>query len=355
MYGSLKRGLYPLANRATEGFEMARSTVQQFIHAEHEQEIIFTAGATPAINLVANGLAHLFEPGFNIVISQMEHHANYLPWMELANRTGAELRIVPLSTDGTLDLDKGLLLIDRLTKMVAVTQLSNVLGVINPIEAIVSVARKMNALILVDAAQSVGRIPVDVQALDCDFLAFSGHKLYGPTGIGVLYGKREMLRSLQPSIFGGGMVGQAHQQSAEYLDIPHRLEAGTQHMAGALGLGAAIQFLQELGMDKVHSHATEITHYLSDGLAATGAHVLANTVPKLGCVAFTLEGVHPHDAATLLGERDICLRAGHHCAQPLHEAMDIPATLRASIGIYTDKKDVDELILGIQQVKEVFL
>lgn len=354
MYGSLKRGLYPLANRATEGFERARSTVQHFINAENEQEIIFTSGATSSINVVANGLAHLFEPGYNVVISQMEHHANYLPWMELASRTGAELRVMPMGTDGTLDLDKGLLLIDRLTKMVAVTQLSNVLGVVTPLEAIISVARKMNTLILVDAAQSIGRMPVDVQALDCDFLVFSGHKLYGPTGIGILYGKREVLQSLRPSKFGGGMVGQVHQQSADYLGIPHRLEAGTQHMAGALGLGAAIQFLQELGIDKVHSHAAEITHYLADMLGVAGATVLANTVPKLGCVSFALEGIHPHDAATILAERHICLRAGHHCAQPLHEAMGMPATLRASIGIYTDKKDVDELILGIQQVKKVF-
>ncbi|NND08026.1 MAG: cysteine desulfurase [Saprospiraceae bacterium] len=353
-YGSVQRGLYPLAARATQAFEDARTSVQHFINAEAHNQIIFTAGTTASINLVANGLAHLFERGFNIVISQMEHHANYIPWLELSNKTGAELRVIPLQKDGTLDLDRGLLMIDRLTKMVAVTQVSNVLGVVNPIDVIVPAARKMNALTLVDAAQSIGRMEIDVQALGCDFLVFSGHKLYGPTGIGVLFGRRAALQEIRPTAFGGGMVGQVNEGSFDMLSLPQRLEPGSKHLAGALGLQAAMDFMEELGLDMVYDHAKEITHYLTETLQASGVEVLAAAVPKLGCVSFTLDDVHPHDAATILGEHRICIRAGHHCAQPLHQALGVPSTMRASVGIYTDKEDIHKLVMGLNKVKRVF-
>ncbi len=354
-YGSVHRGLYGLSNQATATFEQARRKVQCFLNADRPEEIVFTSGTTAAINMVALGLSHELDPGDNVVISEMEHHANFIPWQQLARQCHAELRIMPINIRGDIDLERGLMLIDDRTRMVAVTHLSNVLGTVNPIQEIIAAAHAAGAKTLIDAAQSVAQIHIDVQDLDCDYLAFSGHKIYGPTGIGILYGKQSALEQLCPSNFGGGMVGKVSIEDSNFRDLPQRLEAGSQHLVGAAGLEKAIEFVEEIGIENINEHSTMMIQCLRDLLEAEGMMILGDPAQRLGCISFELEKIHPHDVATVLGQANVCVRAGHHCAQPLMNALRTSSAIRASIGIYNDENDLEGLVRALRDVKKKFL
>ena len=344
------RGIYTTSEEATYEYENARIKVAQFIGASKSEEIIFTRNTTESINLVAYSLIH----GDEIVASIMEHHSNFVPWQQLGN-----LKIWYCDKSGLLncnDLDK---LITRRTKLLAITAVSNVLGTINPIEKIVKRVKKLNrqCLVLVDAAQAVPHMPVDVLRWGADFVAFSGHKMLGPTGIGILWGRKELLESMPPFNFGGDMIKEVHEDSTVFNDLPHKFEAGTPHIAGAIGLGAAVDYLSRLGMDSVRAHEKDITSYALDVLSSVkGVTIIGPRNPgvRAGVIAFTVAGIHPHDVAQILDEDNICIRVGFHCAQPLHEYLAIGPTARASFYVYTTKNDIDMLGAGLEKVIKLF-
>ena len=347
------RGLYPIADQATSAFEAAREKVAQFIHANPE-EIIFTSGTTHSINLAAQLLNPSISSGDNIVITELEHHSNFLPWKELAQSKGTEFRLTPFADEGLIDTEIIASLIDESTRIVAFSAISNVLGGINPVADIIRIIKKKNpnCMVLVDAAQAVGHIDIDVRAWDADFIAFSGHKMYGPTGIGVLYGRKELLEKCLPVSFGGGMVSDSTLDNPEYREIPHRFEAGTPNISGAIGLGAAIDFIDHIGMEEIRNHDIEITTYVIEKLTRefrSDIEILGPKNPKdrSSLISFTLKEIHPHDLAQILGEKNICIRAGEHCAAPLHRKLSLPATARVSFGIYTDTRDIDTLIINM--------
>lgn len=348
---NIHRGLYPISERATLEYEAVRQKVADFIGAKNE-EIIFTSGTTESINLVARGMENMIGEGDEIVVSEAEHHSNLVPWQELCQRKRAKL--VVLVMDGQWEK-----IITKNTKLVAITQVSNVLGIINDIEAITKKIKTINpkTLVLVDAAQSVAHVKIEVSRMGGDFLAFSGHKIYGPTGVGVLWGKRDVLKEIEPVKFGGGMIREVKWEHTEYADGPARFEGGTPAIGEVVGLGAAIDFVNSLGWKEIEEQEKRVLQYLLislqkiDGLKIFGSTNLAN---RIGVVAMTLEGVHPHDVADILGKREVCVRAGHHCAQPLHQKLGVEATFRASMGIYNDEADVDKLVEGIGEVKRIF-
>jgi cysteine desulfurase/selenocysteine lyase len=356
---NIARGSYPLAEETTERFEQVRSLVATFINAKRTEEIIFTSGTTASINLAAALLAPSLTKEHNIVITAAEHHANYLPWKELCKRTGAELRIVPVQADGTLDKGAFTTLVDEYTFVVAMSAISNVLGLINPVQDLIREIRKKNAhtFVVVDAAQAVGHMPVDVQDWDADFLAFSGHKVGGPTGTGVLFGKYDSIKDLAPVIFGGGMVLDACAEEPLYKEVPYRFEAGTPNIAGVLGLGAALQFVQEVGVVNIHAHEQRLALLAEKRLKETFEEDITIVAPgtektRSGIVSFVLTGVHPHDVAYLLGQRGICVRAGLQCAAPLHEALELGASTRLSFSIVNQEVDIEKLITALKEVKE---
>jgi len=353
------RGLYATAEETTTRFEAVREKTSRFLGAETD-EIVFTRNTTEAINLLAYVLEDRIEPEDNIVITALEHHSNFLPWKRLATRRGAELRIVPFEQDGSINEETARKFVDSKTKVFAFSAISNVFGTPNPVADLVRAAKKINPAILtvVDAAQAAGHFPVDVRDWNCDFLAFSGHKCFGPTGVGVLYGKRALFSSPPPYQVGGGMVFDSTADEPTYLDAPNRFEAGTPDIASAFGLGAALDFVDRIGIDAIHKHETDLATKAVSRLRETfgsDIRILGTTDSRnSGIISFAFEGVHPHDIAQILGERDICIRAGEHCAAPLHRALSLPATARISFSVYNTETDIDALIEGLKEAVKLF-
>lgn len=353
---NVHRGVYAISEEATAAYEKARDKVATFIQTTSRQGVVFTRNATEAINLVASswGRAYL-KPRDEILLTQMEHHSNLVPWHLIAQQTGALLRFLPLTPDGRLDVDKLPSLLTDRTKIVSVVHVSNSLGTINPIDRIIKTAHEAGAVVLVDASQSVQHIGVNVKQLDCDFLAFSGHKMLGPTGIGVLWGRPELLDRMPPYQGGGEMINEVHLEWSTYREIPGKFEAGTPNVAGAIGLGAAIDYLNAVGLDNIHRHEQELTTYTLQRLDALGDVEIYGPRPdRGGVVSFNMNGVHPHDVATILDEDGIAVRAGHHCTQPIMRWLDVPATVRASVYLYNIKEDIDRLVGSLKKVREIF-
>ncbi len=356
-YANVHRGIHWLADRTTDLYENAREAVRRFINAPTREEIVFTSGTTAGINLVARswGDANM-RRGDEILLTEMEHHSNLVPWYQLAERTGAVVRHAAMTDDGRLDLESLDRLLGPRTKMVAVTAVSNVLGTVNPIEEIIRRAHDAGALVLVDGAQGVPHQTTDVAAWDCDFLAFSGHKMLGPSGIGVLYGKRELLEAMPPFLGGGNMIRRVSLEGFEPADVPARFEAGTPAIVPAIGLGAAIEYLERVGLDAIHEHERILTRRAHEVLAAVGGVRVLGPGPELtaGIVSFTMEPIHPHDVAQLLDRHGVAIRAGHHCAMPLHRRFRLAATSRASFYFYNTPEEIDHLGEALRQVKHVF-
>lgn len=355
---NVHRGIHTLSQQATEAFEMVRSQVAQFIHAPEARSIIFTRGTTESINLLAYtwGEAQI-QAGDVIVCSQMEHHSNLVPWQRLAQKKNAQLRLIPISETGTLDMDVAAQLIDTRTKLVAVTHMSNVLGTLNDVKALAQMAHAVGALILVDGAQSVPHLPVDVQQLDCDFLAFSAHKMVGPTGVGVLWGRANILAEMEPFHGGGAMIKEVFDTYSTWEELPYRFEAGTPHIEGVLGLGAALDYLKALGMSALHEHETMLTAYALeqlrqvDGLKIYGP---LDAVQRGGIVSFNVEGIHPTDLGALLDQQGIAIRTGHHCCQPLMRHYGVQGMARASFYVYNTLAEIDALVAAIRRVQRIF-
>ncbi len=354
---NIHRGVHALAEEATAMYEEARGKIAKFINAESARQVIYTRNTTEAINLVAYTWARAnLKQGDLVILTEMEHHSNLVPWHILQAERGIELDFIPVTEDGLLDLDAYKSLLDRRPKLVSFTHMSNVLGTINPAAEIIRMAHEAGAITVVDGAQSVPHLSVDVQSLDADFYAFSAHKMCGPTGIGALYGKAALLESMPPFLGGGDMIKEVKLRSFRPNTLPHKFEAGTPAIAEAVGFGAAVDYLTKVGMDKIAAHEHEITEYAIERLEEIpGVKVFGPSADKKGGVtAFTLDGVHPHDVAQILDRDGIAVRAGHHCAQPLHEKFRIPATSRASFYLYNTKEEVDLLVNGIYKVKEMF-
>ena len=350
------RGIYELSAAATEDYESARDAVRDFIGASSSREIIFTRNTTESINLVAYsyGLSNV-HAGDEVLVSIMEHHSNLLPWQMVCRQTGAKLKFIECDRDGSIDLDKVRELITDRTKIVAVTQLSNVLGRVNPIREIAKLAHEKNAVILVDGAQSTPHIPVDVKELDADFFAFSGHKLYGPMGIGVLYGKERLLDEMPPFLSGGEMIESVTRESAVYAELPHRFEAGTVNASGAVGLKAAIEYVNGIGFDTIQKLESEITAYTFERMKnIEGINIIGsqNAADHGGIITFTVDDVHPHDVSEILSSDGIAVRAGHHCAQPLLKHLGCRSTVRASFSFYNTKEDADKFLSSLAAVRE---
>ena len=353
---NIHRGVHTLAERATEKYEAAREKVRQFINAKSTKEVLFTRGTTTSINWVAQFAGQILKAGDEIVISIMEHHSNIVPWQEVAKKTGAILKFVYLK-DGQLDMDDLRKKITNQTKFVSIAHVSNVLGTINPVEEITKIAHEHGAYMAVDGAQSTPHMAIDLQKMDVDFFAFSGHKMMGPTGIGVLYGKEELLNQFEPVEFGGEMIDFVYESHSTWTELPWKFEAGTPNIAGAIALGAAIDYIQELGIDQIHQHEIELIDYLMpklqeiEGLKIYGPK---DNVKRGGLIAFNIEGLHPHDVATALDMEGVAVRAGHHCAQPLLNYLETPATARASFYLYNTKADCDKLVEALKKTKEFF-
>lgn len=352
---NVHRGVHTIGTRATEAYEGARETVRHFINANSLAEIIFTKGTTQAINIVANsyGQSNIAQ-GDEILITQMEHHSNFIPWQQLAKRTGATLKFVPIEKDGTITMEAFKKAVSEKTKLVAITHVSNVLGTINPIKEMAEVAHQAGAVILVDGAQAVPHMYVDVQALDCDFYCFSGHKMCAPTGIGVLYGKKSLLDAMEPVEFGGEMIDFVDLYDSTWKELPYKFEGGTPIIAGAVGLKAAIDYLTQLGFAAIEHHEHVLTQYAMEKMKEINGLTIYGPETRAGLITFNLDDVHPHDTATVLDSYGIAVRAGHHCAQPLMKWLDVTATARASFYIYNTTEDVDRMIDGLKSAKEFF-
>lgn len=353
---NVHRGVHTLAERATASYEGARETVRRFINASSTKEVLFTRGTTTGLNWIGRFAEEILEEGDEVLISIMEHHSNILPWQEACRKTGAKLVYVYLK-DGGLDLEDFRKKLTNRTKFVSIAHASNVLGVINPVQEIAQLAHEKGAIVVVDGAQSVPHMKIDVQTLDADFFVFSGHKMAGPTGIGVLYGKEHYLNQMSPVEFGGEMIDFVYEQSATWKELPWKFEAGTPNMAGAIGLAAAIDYLEAIGMDAIERHEQDLIAYVFpklqaiEGLKIYGSQDLAK---RSGVISFNLEDLHPHDLATALDYEGVAVRAGHHCAQPLIQYLEVPATARASFYLYNTKEDCDKLIEALIKTKEFF-
>ena len=353
---NVHRAAHALSGRATRAFEDARETVARFINAPRSHEVIWTRGTTEAINLVAQswGMSEL-RAGDEIVLSTLEHHANIVPWQLVAQRTGAVIRVIPLDERGDLDIAAYLALLGPRTRLVSVAHVSNALGTVNPVKEMVAAAKAVGALTLIDGAQAVAHLEVDVQAIGCDFYAFSGHKLYGPTGIGVLWGRTELLERMPPWQAGGEMIDRVSFSGTTFNTLPFKFEAGTPHIAGAIGLAAAIGFVMEQDKDSLASHEAALTDYLVAGLQQVpGLRLVGEPGQRAGAVSFLLDDIHPQDAATLLDMQGIALRVGHHCAMPLMESLGIGGTMRASLACYNNRDDVDALLAALHKLSDFF-
>lgn len=352
---NVHRALYQLGERATQAYEGARQKVARFIGARDWRSVIFTKGATEAINLVAYAWGrHNLGPGDEVLITEMEHHSNIVPWQLLARDTGATLKHIPLADDHALDMDAARQLVTPRTKLVCTVHQSNVFGTVNPVKELAEMAHKVGALMLLDCAQSVPHFKVDVEDLDCDFMAFSGHKMLGPTGVGVLYGKTALLESMEPFLGGGEMIRTVTMEQATWNDIPWKFEAGTPNIAQAIGLGAAVDYLSEMGMDRIRDYIDELTSYGQERLSALPGVTLYGHRPTSSAVLpFNIESIHPHDVAQVLDQEGIAIRAGHHCAQPLMHRLDVPATCRASFYFYNTFEEIDRLVEGLKAAQSL--
>jgi cysteine desulfurase/selenocysteine lyase len=354
-HANIHRGVYDLSQRATALFEGSREKVKDFLHARSEREIIFTRGTTEAINLVAQSWGQRLGPGDEILITWMEHHANIVPWQMLCERTGATLKVAPITRRGELDIVAFEALLSPRTRLLACTAVSNALGTILPLPRLIAAAKRHGALVLVDGAQAVAHQTIDVQALDCDFFAFSGHKLYGPTGIGVLYAKEAVLRDMPPWQGGGDMILSVSFDKTTYNELPYRFEAGTPNISGAIGLAAAIDYVQSLGIERVAAHEHALLERATQALRAVeGLQIIGEAADKAGVISFTLQDIHPHDLGTILDDEGVAVRTGHHCAMPVMDFFDVPATARASFGCYSCDDDIQQLLTALQRAKEVF-
>ncbi len=356
MNANIHRGVHTLSQEATEAYEGARGKVRQLINAAEDAEIVFTRGTTEGINLVAQTLgAQRLGQGGEVVISNMEHHSNVVPWQILCEQTGGRLRVVPINDDGELLMDEYESLLGPQTALVSIVHMSNALGTINPVKDIVAMAHSRGIPVLLDGAQATPHLPVDVRELDCDFYAFSGHKLFGPTGIGVLYGKREWLESMPPYQGGGEQIKSVTFEKTIYNDLPYKFEAGTPHIAGVIGLGAAIDYVNGVGLERAAAYEHELLEYGTEQLQAIeGLRLIGTAREKAGVLSFVLDGIHPHDIGTVLDTQGIAIRTGHHCTQPLMQRFQVPATARASFAFYNTRGEIDALVEGIHKTFEVF-
>ncbi len=353
---NIHRGVHTLSEAATQAFEDSRKKIQKYINAKSEKEIIFTRGTTEAINLVAHsyGRSHLNE-GDEIIISTMEHHSNIVPWQLLASEKKLNLKVIPITDEGEIVFEEYEKLISEKTKLISVVYVSNSLGTINPVEKIIQTAHEKNIPVLIDAAQAVSHFPIDVQKLDCDFLAFSGHKLYGPTGIGALYGKQSLLESMPPFMGGGDMISKVTFEKTTFNDLPYKFEAGTSNIADAIGLGAAIDYVQNIGLDNIYQYEKDILDYATTEISKLDkVKIIGTSKNKSGVISFILEDVHPHDVGTFIDFEGIAIRTGHHCTQPVMKRYNIPATSRASFALYNTKEEVDLFIQALKKVSEAF-
>ncbi|MGJ7911342.1 cysteine desulfurase [Neobacillus sp. LXY-1] len=355
---NVHRGVHTLGTRATDAYEGAREKVRNFINAKSIQEVIFTRGTTTSLNTIAHSYAAAnLKQGDEIVITYMEHHSNIIPWQQVAKRTGAQLKYIPLQADGTISLEDARATITPNTKIVSVMQVSNVLGTINPVKEIAQIAHENGAIMVVDGAQSAPHLKIDVQDLDCDFFAFSGHKMCAPTGIGVLYGKKHLLENMEPIEFGGEMIDFVQLYESTWKELPWKFEGGTPIIAGAIGLGAAIDFLNEIGLDQIAEHEHKLAAYALDKMSSIEGITIygpLDAAKRGGLVTFNINDVHPHDVATVLDAEGIAVRAGHHCAQPLMKWLNVSATARASFYLYNTEEDIDKLVEGLVKTKEYF-
>jgi cysteine desulfurase/selenocysteine lyase len=353
---NVHRGVHLLSERATEAYERARGIAQRFLNAQRPEEIIFVRGTTEAINLVAQSYGRRnLAAGEEIIISAMEHHSNIVPWQIVCEEKGARLRVAPINDRGELLLEEYEKLLGPKTRLVAIGHVSNALGTINPVGRIIELAHQRGVAVLVDGAQAAPRMKVDVRELDADFYAFSGHKIYGPTGIGVLYGKASLLDTMPPYQGGGDMISSVTFEKTLYNKLPHKFEAGTPHMEGAIGLGAALEYVNRLGMANIAAHEQDVLAYATEQVAAApGVRLIGTAREKTGVLSFVLEPIHPHDLGTILDQEGIAIRTGHHCAQPVMLRFGVPATARASFGLYNTREEVDALVRGLQKVREVF-
>ncbi|MDO6416671.1 cysteine desulfurase [Sphingomonas sp. BIUV-7] len=354
-YATVHRGVYQRSADMTLAYEAARERVARFIGAGSSAEIVYVRGATEAINLIAQCWGGtVLKPGDRILLSQLEHHSNIVPWQMIAERTGALIDVAPLTADHCIDLDAVEAMLTPQHKLVALAHVSNVLGSVLDVKRAADLAHAVGAKLLVDGCQAVARLPVDVTALGCDFYVFSGHKLYGPTGIGCLWARPELLEAMPPYQGGGSMIDKVSFAKTTYAPPPTRFEAGTPHIVGALGLHAAIDYVESIGLDAIHAHETALVRQTREALSAMNSVTLFGPEDSAGIVSFAIHGVHPHDVGTILDEGRVAIRAGHHCAQPLMEALGVPATARASFGVYNGPADVDALVKGIERVRRIF-
>jgi cysteine desulfurase / selenocysteine lyase len=355
-YANVHRGVYELSARATRLYEQVRNDVKNLINAKHAHEIIFTRGTTEAINLVAQSYGRTrLQTNDEIIISTMEHHSNIVPWQMIAEMTGATLRIIPITDAGEIDIDAYKKLFSPRTKIVAIVHASNALGTLNPIKEMVQIAHLEGVPVLVDGAQAFPHMTVDMQDLDCDFYAFSSHKAYGPSGVGVLYGKSQLLETMPPYQGGGDMIESVTFEKTTYNKLPMKFEAGTPNIAGVIGFGAALQYLKKIGFENIVNHEQKLLSYATTQLEKiAGLTIIGTAQRKVGVISFVLEGIHPHDIATILDDQGIAVRAGHHCAMPLMDRLQLPATARASFGLYNNTEDIDALVAGIDVVKRLF-
>lgn len=353
---NVHRGIHALSQRATDAFEAARAKVQRLINAASSDEIIFVRGTTDAINLVAQSYGRSrIKAGCEIILSQMEHHSNIVPWQLLCQQTGASLRIIPVDDSGELQMEAFYALLNERTRLVALAHVSNTLGTINPVRRIIEYAHAHNVPVLLDGAQAIAHLPVDVQALDCDFYAFSGHKLYGPTGVGVLYGKAALLDAMPPYQGGGDMIRTVSFEGTTYNTLPYKFEAGTPNIAGAIGLGSAVDYVTGIGFDALAMHEQALLAYATPLLAdIPGLRIIGCAREKSGILSFVLDGAHPHDIGTILDRQGVAIRTGHHCTMPLMARFGVAATARASFALYNTRQEVDALVAAIYKVKEMF-
>lgn len=352
---NIHRGVHTLSERATLSYENARKTVQKFLNADSEKEIVFTRGATEAINLVANAFAEKISVGDEILITAMEHHSNIVPWQMLCKKTGAELKVAPINEQGELIFEEFEALISKKTKFAAISHMSNALGTINPIKQMIDLLHQSGIPVLVDGAQAIPHISVDVQALDCEFYVFSGHKLYAPTGIGALYGKMEQLEQMAPYQGGGDMISVVTFDKTVYNKVPYKFEAGTPNIAGTIGLGAAIDYVNNIGVDAIAAHENSLLDYAVEQSKRIDKLKIIGTAKNKGAImSFVLDGIHPHDIGTMMDHQGIAVRAGHHCAMPVMDFFGVPATARASFAMYNTHQEVDALMAGIENLIEMF-
>lgn len=349
---NIHRGVHTLSQLATDAYEISRGKVKDHINAKHAHEVLFTSGTTHGINLVANGFASILKPGDEVVVSSLEHHSNIVPWQMLCEKTGAVLRVIPIDENGELIISEFDALLSEKTKIVTVNHISNALGVINPIKYIIDKAHAVGSAVLIDGAQAVPHLKPDVQELDCDFYAFSGHKMCGPTGTGILYGKEEWLNKLPPYQGGGEMIKEVTFEKTTYADLPHKFEAGTPNIAGGIVLGTAIDYLNEIGFDKIHEYENELLEHATKRLnEIEGIRIYGNTKNKASVVSFNIDGIHPYDIGSIIDKLGIAVRTGHHCAQPIMNFFCIPGTIRASFSFYNTKEEIDVMVDAVKKAQ----